>query len=359
VTGNYDIALVVGTRPNFVKAAPLLNKLEEQNKKVLFIHTGQHFDKNMSKNIFDDLSIRVPDINLNAPSDSQSKQFQYIVKELQKIFENCEIDKVGVFGDVTSTLAASIAAKQSDLYLFHVESGLRSYNLGMPEERNRIMVDAISDLLLVPSEDAEENLLKERVSLDKIHNVGNIMIDTLLKNKSKIINNSEIIKDTLNIDKPYFVMTLHRPSNLNDETLKDIFEAISNFTQDYQVILPAHPRLKNYIDDKNIELTNIAVIDPLSYIDFMSLVYGCDLVLTDSGGIQEETTYLGINCLTLREETERPITVQEGTNKVIGTDKENIINEINNVLDSKISIEAKIKYWDGETSDRIFQILFG
>jgi len=229
----------------------------------------------------------------------------------------------------------------------------------MPEERNRIMVDAISDLLLVPSEDAEENLLKERVSLDKIHNVGNIMIDTLLKNKSKIINNSEIIKDTLNIDKPYFVMTLHRPSNLNDETLKEIFEAISNFTQDYQVILPAHPRLKDYIDDKNIELTNIALIDPLSYIDFMSLVYGCDLVLTDSGGIQEETTYLGINCLTLREETERPITVQEGTNKVIGTAKENIINEINNVLDSKISIEAKIKYWDGETSDRIFQILFG
>ena len=318
MTDKYDIALVVGTRPNFVKAAPLLNKLEGQNKKVLFIHTGQHFDKNMSKNIFDDLNIRSPDINLNAPSDSQSKQFQYIVQELQKIFKDREIDKVGVFGDVTSTLAASIAAKQSDLYLFHVESGLRSNNLGMPEERNRIMVDAISDLLLIPSEDARENLLKEKVSPDKIHNVGNIMIDTL----------------------------------------EDIFGAISNFTEDYQIILPAHPRLKYYIDDKNIELTNIALIDPLSYIDFMSLVYGCDLVLTDSGGIQEETTYLGINCLTLREETERPITVQEGTNKVIGTDKENIINEINNVLGSKISKEAKIKYWDGETSDRIFKILF-
>ena len=359
MTSNYDIALVVGTRPNFVKAGPLLNKLEEQDKKVLFIHTGQHFDKNMSKNIFDDLSIRTPDINLNAPSDSQNKQFQYIVEELQNIFKNCEIGKVGVFGDVTSTLAASIAAKQSDLYLFHVESGLRSNNLCMPEERNRIMVDAISDLLLIPSEDAEENLLKERVSPDKIHNVGNIMIDTLFKNKSKIINNSENIKDTLNIDKPYFVMTLHRPSNLNDDTLKDIFEAISNFSQDYQVILPAHPRFKYYIDDNSIKLTNIVLIDPLSYIDFMSLVYGCELVLTDSGGIQEETTYLGINCLTLREETERPITVQKGTNKVIGTDKENIINEINNVLGSKISNKAKIKYWDGETSDRIFQILFG
>ena len=178
MTGNYDIALVVGTRPNFVKAAPLLNKLEEQDKKVLFIHTGQHFDKNMSKYIFDDLSIRTPDINLNAPSDSQSEQFQYIMEELQKIFNNCEIGKVGVFGDVTSTLAASIAAKQSGLYLFHVESGLRSNNLGMPEERNRIMVDAISDLLLIPSEDAEDNLLKVRVSLDKIHNVGNCMIVT-------------------------------------------------------------------------------------------------------------------------------------------------------------------------------------
>ena len=356
MTDKYDIALVVGTRPNFVKAAPLLNKIEEQNKKVLFIHTGQHFDKNMSKNIFDDLSMRTPDINLNAPSDSQSKQFQYIVQELQKIFNNCEIGKVGVFGDVTSTLAASIAAKQSDLYLFHVESGLRSNNLGMPEERNRIMVDAISDLLLIPSEDARENLLKEKISPDKIHNVGNIMIDTLAKNKSKIINNSVNIRNNLNINKSYFVVTLHRPSNLNDDILEDVFGAISNFTDYYQVILPAHPRLKNYIENNNIELSNVILIDPLSYIDFMSLVYGCDLVLTDSGGIQEETTYLGINCLTLREETERPITVQEGTNKVIGTNKENIINEINNVLGSKISNEAKIKYWDGETSDRILQL---
>ena len=143
---------------------------------------------------------------------------------------------------------------------------------------------------------------------------------TLSKNKSKIISNSEDIKNNLNINKPYFVVTLHRPSNLNDVTLKDIFEAIGNFTNDYKVILPAHPRLRYYIDDNNTELTNVVLIDPLSYIDFMSLVYGCDLVLTDSGGIQEETTYLGINCLTLREETERPITVQEGTNKVIGTD---------------------------------------
>ena len=166
----YDIALVVGTRPNFVKAAPLLKKLEENNKRVLFIHTGQHFDKSMSNNIFEDLKLRNPDLNLDAPKDSQSKQFQYIVEELEKVFKNFKIDKVGVFGDVTSTLAASIAAKNANKYLFHVESGLRSNNLNMPEERNRIMVDAVSDLLLIPSDDAMENLLNEKVSaLSLIH----------------------------------------------------------------------------------------------------------------------------------------------------------------------------------------------
>ena len=292
-------------------------------------------------------------------ADHFEEGVEYSREELEKVFKNFKIDKVGVFGDVTSTLAASIAAKNANKYLFHVESGLRSKNLNMPEERNRIMVDAVSDLLLIPSDDAMENLLNEKVSGDKIFNVGNIMIDTLSDNKEKIIENLDKIKEKLNITKPYFVMTLHRPSNLTDNILNDIFQAVGKFTESYEIILPAHPRLKYYIDDKNIELTNIALIDPLSYIDFMSLVYGCDLVLTDSGGIQEETTYLGINCLTLREETERPITVQEGTNKVIGTDKENIINEINNVLGSKISNEAKIKYWDGETSDRIFEILFG
>ena len=174
----------------------------------------------------------------------------------------------------------------------------------MPEERNRIMVDAISDLLLIPSEDARQNLLKEKVSPDKIHNVGNIMIDTLSDNKEKIIENLYEIKEQLKITKPYFVMTLHRPSNLTDNILNDIFQAVGKFTESYEIILPAHPRLKNFIDNQKISFNNILLIEPLSYIDFMSLVYGSSLVLTDSGGIQEETTYLGINCLTLREETE-------------------------------------------------------
>jgi len=229
----------------------------------------------------------------------------------------------------------------------------------MPEERNRIMVDAVSDLLLIPSDDAMENLLNEKVSGDKIFNVGNIMIDTLSDNKEKIIENLDEIKEKLNITKPYFVMTLHRPSNLTDKILKDIFQAVGKFTESYEIILPAHPRLKNFIDNQKISFKNILLIEPLSYIDFMSLVYGSSLVLTDSGGIQEETTYLGINCLTLREETERPITVTEGTNKVIGINKEKIINEINNSLESNILNETMIKYWDGKTSERIYEILFG
>ena len=229
----------------------------------------------------------------------------------------------------------------------------------MPEERNRIMVDAVSDLLLIPSDDAMENLLNEKASADKIFNVGNIMIDTLSDNKEKIIENLHEIKEKLNITKPYFVMTLHRPSNLTDNILNDIFQAVGKFTESYEIILPAHPRLKNFIDNQKISFKNILLIEPLSYIDFMSLVYGSSLVLTDSGGIQEETTYLGINCLTLREETERPITVTEGTNKVIGINKEKIINEINNSLESNILNETMIKYWDGKTSERIYEILFG
>ena len=221
------------------------------------------------------------------------------------------------------------------------------------------MVDAVSDLLLIPSDDAMENLLNEKVSGDKIFNVGNIMIDTLSDNKEKIIENLDEIKEKLNITKPYFVMTLHRPSNLTDNILNDIFQAVGKFTESYEIILPAHPRLKNFIDNQKISFKNILLIEPLSYIDFMSLVYGSSLVLTDSGGIQEETTYLGINCLTLREETERPITVTEGTNKVIGINKEKIINEINNSLESNILNETMIKNWDGKTSDRIYEILFG
>ena len=331
----YDVALVVGTRPNFVKAAPLLKYFEENNLNTLFIHTGQHKDKNMSTDIFDDLSIRPPDIVLETPTVNMNEQLSYMLEALDGVFNENEIKMVGVFGDVTSTLAAALSTKNKKLELFHVEAGLRSRNMEMPEERNRIIVDSISDYLFAPSYDAVENLIDENIDEDKIFSVGNIMIDTLTSNYEKIKSKTNKIKKNLN----------------------NIFTAFQNFTQEYSVILPAHPRLKKYIDENHIELNNVALINPLSYIDFLSLVNGSTLVLTDSGGLQEETTFMNINCLTLRNETERPITVELGTNKIVGLNTENIISEINKSLTSKLPNEIKIENWDGRTSERIYNIL--
>ncbi len=355
---NYDSILVVGTRPNFIKAAPLLEYFEENNVNTLFIHTGQHKDKSMSSNIFDDLNIRQPDIYLDTPTTNINKQTTYIVDKLDTLFDTNKAKYVGVFGDVTSTLAAAISTKNKKMKLFHVEAGLRSRNMEMPEERNRIMVDSISDYLFAPSDDAVDNLKSENLSAIYIENVGNIMIDTLQKNLTRILQSSDQIKDKLNIKDKYFVVTIHRPSNLTDENLEKIFLGLKEFTNEYQIILPAHPRLKKYIIDNEVEHGNILILNPLSYIEFLGLVSSSDLVLTDSGGLQEETTYLNVKCLTLRNETERPITVSQGTNKVIGVDTENIIYEINTTIESKLSKGKEIKYWDGKTSERIFKELY-
>ena len=355
---NYDSILVVGTRPNFIKAAPLLEYFEENNVNTLFIHTGQHKDKSMSSNIFDDLNIRQPDIYLDTPTTNINKQTTYIVDKLDTLFDTNKAKYVGVFGDVTSTLAAAISTKNKKMKLFHVEAGLRSRNMEMPEERNRIMVDSISDYLFAPSDDAVDNLKSENLSAKYIENVGNIMIDTLQKNLTRILQSSNQIKDKLNIKDKYFVVTIHRPSNLTDENLEKIFLGLKEFTNEYQIILPAHPRLKKYIIDNEVEHGNILILNPLSYIEFLGLVSSSDLVLTDSGGLQEETTYLNVKCLTLRNETERPITVSQGTNKVIGVDTENIIYEINTTIESKLSKGKEIKFWDGKTSERIFKELY-
>ena len=335
---NYDAILVVGTRPNFIKAAPLLEYFEENKIDTLFIHTGQHKDKSMSSNIFEDLNIREPDIYLDTPTTNMNKQTTYIVDKLDTLFDTNKSKYVGVFGDVTSTLAAAISTKNKKMELFHVESGLRSRNMDMPEERNRIMVDSISDYLFAPSDDAVGNLKSE--------------------NLEKILQSSDQIKEKLNITGKYFVVTIHRPSNLSDENLVKIFAGLKEFSNEYQIVLPAHPRLKKYINDNDVEHENIFILNPLSYIDFLGLVSSSDLVLTDSGGLQEETTHLNVKCLTLRNETERPITVTEGTNKVIGIETEKIIYEINNTIQSKLSKGTEIKFWDGKTSERIYKELY-
>ena len=350
----YDTAMIVGARPNFVKVAPLLNKFEENNINVLFIHTGQHWDKNMSQDIFHDIGLREPDINLNIQNRSMNEQLGEMILTLDKYLRSKNVNNVFVFGDVTSTLAGAITAKNNLLECFHVEAGLRSGNINMPEERNRMMVDSICDKLYAPSNDAVENLLNENISIKKIKNVGNIMIDTLVKNYDQIVSKDNFEPSEFSIERDYFVLTLHRPVNLTDHNLEIIFNGISEFSNKYDVLIPAHPRLKEYVDKNKIDTSRFKVIDPQPYIKFLGLVKNSELCLTDSGGLQEETTFLNKKCLTLREETERPITVEKGTNKVIGVNK-NIINEINNVLNTKLATYEEIELWDGKTSERIFE----
>ena len=353
----YDTAMIVGARPNFVKVAPLLRYFEEHNKKVLFIHTGQHWDKNMSEDIFKDIGLREPDINLDIHNQSMNIQLGSIINGLDDYINLNTTKSLFVFGDVTSTLSGAIVAKNNSVDCFHVEAGLRSNNLNMPEERNRIMVDSICDRLFTPSPDAVDNLLNENISMEKISNVGNIMIDTLVDNYEKITSSKNKISSEFSINRDYFVLTLHRPANLIDEKLSIIFDGLLEFTDNHDIVIPAHPRLKAFIQENNFNTSRFKVIDPQPYIKFLSLVYNSTLCLTDSGGLQEETTYLNKKCLTLRDETERPITVELGTNKVIGVNK-NIISEINTSLITKLSNNNKIDFWDGKTSQRIYEEIY-
>ena len=353
----YDTAMIVGARPNFVKVAPLLRYFEEQNKKVLFIHPGQHWDKNMSEDIFKDIGLREPDINLDIHNQSMNIQLGSIINGLDDYINFNTTKSLFVFGDVTSTLSGAIVAKNNSVDCFHVEAGLRSNNLNMPEERNRIMVDSICDKLFTPSPDAVDNLLNENISMEKISNVGNIMIDTLVDNYEKITSSKNKISSEFSINRDYFVLTLHRPANLIDEKLSIIFDGLLEFTDNHDIVIPAHPRLKAFIQENNFNTSRFKVIDPQPYIKFLSLVYNSTLCLTDSGGLQEETTYLNKKCLTLRDETERPITVELGTNKVIGVNK-NIISEINTSLITKLSNNNKIDFWDGKTSQRIYEEIY-
>jgi len=353
-----NVSLVVGARPNFIKVAPLVSQLEKHNFKVKLIHTGQHWDEKLSVDIFQDLNLREPDTHLETPKDSMNMQLGYMIQKFDEYFTKNQEDKlIGVVGDVTSTLAASVATKNSGRSLFHIEAGLRSGNLLMPEERNRIMVDHISDICFAPCDNAVKNLVKENIDGHKINLVGNIMIDSLLENLERIKASFTEIKSNLGINKEFFVVTLHRDENLKEEILDEIFSGLNSFSQEYNIILPAHPRLKKFIESNSIDTGNIMLVDSLRYVSFLSLVLNSKVCLTDSGGIQEETSILGVPCLTLREETERPITVDVGTNKVIGTKKAKIIDSIKLVLEADNYKKAKIPLWDGNTSKRIVNVL--
>ena len=351
---------IVGARPNFMKIAPIVREMRrrENDFQPLIVHTGQHYDAAMSDSFFTDLGIPKPDYHLEIGSHSHAVQTAKIMIAFEPIVLAEKPDWVLVVGDVNSTIACALVCAKLNVKIAHVEAGLRSRDRTMPEEINRILTDAISDLLLTTSEDADENLKGEGVADDKIKFVGNVMIDSLFYNLEKA--NELKVRENLNLtDKDYAVLTLHRPSNVDDkETFGGLLEALIAISEKLPVIFPAHPRTKTNIANfgfaEQIENSNICLIEPLGYLNFMNLYSGAKLVLTDSGGLQEETTALSIPCLTLRENTERPITISHGTNILVGTNPQKIKQVAFEVL-NQVTIQDKKTppLWDGHAAERI------
>jgi UDP-N-acetylglucosamine 2-epimerase (non-hydrolysing) len=351
---------IVGARPNFMKIAPIYAEMKRRDSEFLpmIVHTGQHYDAAMSDSFFIDLGMPKPDVHLNVGSASHAVQTAKIMMEFEPIVIEHKPDWVLVVGDVNSTIACTLVCAKLGIKVAHVEAGLRSFDRTMPEEINRILTDSISDLLLTPSPDGNENLKKEGIADEKVKLVGNVMIDSLLRNLK--IAESSIIREELNLTaNEYAVMTLHRPSNVDDkETFSGLLEALLEISEKLPIIFPAHPRTRGKIEEfgfsEQVEKSNIKLIEPLGYLDFMRLYSGAKLVLTDSGGLQEETTALGIPCLTLRENTERPITIEMGTNILVGTNPEKIKQTAFEILKNNSKTDAKIPpLWDGKTAERI------
>ena len=356
---------IVGARPNFMKIAPIVREMKRRESEFLplIVHTGQHYDEAMSDSFFRDLGIPKPDFHLNVGSASHAVQTAKIMMEFEPIVLAEKPDWVLVVGDVNSTIACALVCSKLGVKIAHVEAGLRSRDRTMPEEINRILTDSISDLLLTTSQDADENLQQEGVSEDKIKFVGNVMIDSLFYNLEKA-KESKVCEELNLTENKYAVVTLHRPSNVDEkETFTGLLEALVAVSQKLPIIFPVHPRTRGNIEKfgfaEMVGKSNIHLIEPLGYLDFMKLYSGAKLVLTDSGGLQEETTALGIPCLTLRENTERPITIEMGTNQLVGTNTEKIKAAAFEVLENKNQTsDAKIPpLWDGRAAERICDAL--
>ena len=350
------LCLVVGARPNFMKIAPIIDEINYFNKKsqnkIIYrlVHTGQHYDKSMSDDFFDQLQIPKPSVNLNCSGSTQSELTAKIMVEFEKELVLNRPELVIVVGDVTSTMACSIVAKKLQIKLAHVEAGIRSFDREMPEEINRLLTDSITDYFFTTSSLANQNLINENIDPSKIFFVGNTMIDCLIKNLSRIKQPS-----FLTDSKKYFLMTLHRPSNVDDtEKLKTILTEIDNcFSDNYKVIFPVHHRTKSKLKNLGLTFKNIEVVDPQGYLEFIYLIKNSLGVITDSGGITEETTYLSIPCITLRDSTERPETVTVGTNELIGDDLIMLKKSIERILSNNWKKGGIPELWDGLTSKRI------
>ena len=353
------VVAVAGARPNFMKIAPLLREIESRsNVEAYLVHTGQHYDQAMSENFFSDLRIAQPNLNLEVGSGTHAEQTAAVLVKMEQVLLAQKPHALLVVGDVNSTLAASLAAVKLGVPIAHVEAGLRSGDREMPEEINRILTDSISTWLFTTEEEATGNLLNEGHTLDQIHHVGNVMIDTLLSNLEEAKR-----KDTLKrlnlAPNEYGLLTLHRPSNVDDpRVLQGLFEALEKIHKQIPIIFPVHPRTRAAIEEKLGGVkTSLRLTEPLGYLDFLHLMSEAKLVLTDSGGIQEETTALGVTCLTLRENTERPITVLEGTNTIVGSRPEAILAEAQKALRGDGKFGRTPDLWDGHSAKRIIDIL--
>lgn len=359
-----EVVCVCGARPNFMKIAPLMAEFARRpDINGYLVHTGQHYDQRMSKLFFEELAIPRPNINLEVGSGTHAQQTAEIMKRFEPVLLERKPNCVLVVGDVNSTIACGLVAVKLGIRLAHVEAGLRSFDRTMPEEINRILTDRISDLLFVTERSGVENLRKEGIAEDKVFLIGNVMIDTLLANRQKA-DKSTILKKLALKPKGYGVLTLHRPSNVDDpKVLTEILEAFSQIQQDMPLIFPVHPRTRKNLsrfgfDSRLKEMPNFRVLDPFGYLDFLKLMAESRLVLTDSGGMQEETTILGVPCMTLRENTERPITIEQGTNRLVHVTTEDILRTYREIMDSDSKTQHRIPdMWDGKSAQRIAKIL--
>ncbi len=356
------ITLIAGARPNFIKIAPLVHaiqKAQAEGKDIQYrlVHTGQHYDKNMSDTFFEELNIPMPDANLGCGGGTQAEQTAAIMIAFEKELTAHPTDLVLVVGDVTSTMACSIVAKKLNTRVTHVEAGIRSWDLTMPEEINRMVTDCLADFYFTTSEVANDNLRHAGVSEDRIHFVGNVMIDTLRANEHRFVKPDAF--DELELqEKRYIVMTLHRPANVDEaDKLRNLVNQITGNVENEPIVFPIHPRTARIFHDLGIHADNLHIVDPLGYLEFNYLVKHARAVVTDSGGITEETTVMGVPCITLRDNTERPETCTIGTNELIGTNPNNIAPALRILYAGQWKKGAIPPLWDGHTAERIVNIL--
>lgn len=351
------IHLIAAARPNFMKIAPLYHRLKNEEWAIPFIvHTGQHYDLNMSGAFFEDLRLPEPDINLGVGSGSHAEQAGQVMIAYEKVLLERRPDLVIVVGDVNSTMASTLASVKLGIKVAHLEAGLRSFDRTMPEEINRLVTDALADILWTPSPDGDENLIHEGIPREKVIRVGNIMIDSLEMLREKI-EEEEVCKEFDLRQGDFGLVTLHRPSNVdNAGVLRSLCQLLIRISRKIRIVFPVHPRTRKNLEKNGLlglleESPGLLILEPFNYTRFMNLIFNCRFAITDSGGIQEETTYLGIPCLTMRPNTERPVTVHQGTNQLCSI--ENIESKVESIISGRMSQHSIPELWDGKTSERV------